>query len=515
MWYSQETWGYLFNVTKSNEPVPLLDINGISSFSNDNYQATSIKLVLDIEFEYKCQNNSNHSMLGYELAWIVYENGILLTDSETLDIYSFDSNDLALTIDKTSLVIGNDYDFQVRMICTNGYSCDVTQTHSLYYDFSDLVCQIANGNKYVSDVTQNTLQSYSYTLDGSTYSYDPDNSDFIKYEWKCSKTLADSTISDQDCTNSVLSEIDTPMPVVSLENEIFEEQNAQYIYTFQLTMYDGNNPETREECITTSTLTIEDVAMADSSSEEMESIILDISITAASTDNNPTDKLRLIVAINNDNTGNNENNGESSEISNEDSSEGLDYDSYNFVWSELNGYLTTSDITANQINDENFGSNYLILESNSLIEGNTYEFQVVASKTESNSNQYGTGSIVIYVNSGPSVVDGSFVISPNNVCNGNTVYYSSFSDVFATIYDISINANGDNTPLYYQFSYLFDNNEKYQNIDWVLDSTISENSFMGGMFLFSIALVFALYSYVLVCAYCLLILLFCLSVCLL
>ena len=83
------------------------------------------------------------------------------------------------------------------MDCVSDYQCHVSQIHSLFYDVSDLVCQIASANKYISYVTEDKVQSYSFTLDGDTFSYDRDENEFLKYEWKC--TLYVVGIFEKDC----------------------------------------------------------------------------------------------------------------------------------------------------------------------------------------------------------------------------------------------------------------------------------------------------------------------------
>ena len=462
VWYSEIMFNYSYNVTKSNDPVPSLDIDGISSFGNENYQSSTIKIDVDIEFEYAC-DNSNQSNFDYELNWVVRENGVTMSDDAVADVYSFDLNDLSLIIDKEYLNVGSNYEFEVRMACGGDYYCDITQTHSLFYEFSDLVCQTAGGNKYISDVTEETLQSFSFELDGSIFSYDPDNSEFLKFEWKCALEIDET---EQECNEFVLSNIDGASTTVSLQNETFNDPNVTYIYRFEMTMYDSANEATREPCIANSFLAITNVYAdsdngdngASSDDPSSRATILDISIAAANTQMNVNDKLRLIVNVNSGN----------------EDGENVNYASYNFEWSELNGYLTTQEIANFQIN-ENVESNYLILESNSLSEGITYEFEVKVSKLD----ECGVASISIYVNKGPSVVDNSFDILPSGICNGSTTYYESFTDLFDNFYDISIGANADNTPLQFQFFYTFETD--FDEVFWWLDSSVSENAFMTGM----------------------------------
>ena len=462
VWYSNTIFNYSYNITKSNEPVPSLSMQAISSFDEAHYQSGIILLAVDIEFEFDCDNSSNDSIFNYEMEWIVYKNGVMLNNIETTSVYTFDLSDLAITIDKEALSVGYDYDFQVNMQCNNGYFCDISKIHSISYQYSDLICQIANGNKYISGVTVETVQSHSFTLDGETFSYDPDNSDY-KFEWKCTLYIYNNSNSEtqtyttqHDCGDSVFSDLDNGVTEVSFENEVFDSLDSIYVYEFEMTMYDSeNDEELRDPCVANSILTIENLISNDDISDIL--TILDVSITATRIYINSNEKLRLIADIDNEN---------------------INYNDYIFDWSELNGYLTQEDIYNYQIND-NIQRNYLVLDSDILTPGNAYEFQVNVSSVKN--NEYGKASISIFVGEGPSVVDGSFDILPDNlaICNGSVSYYSSLEDVFTNFHDISIDANGDHLPLFYRYSLRFDS-----DIFFWLDSSNCEQSFMTGKILF-------------------------------
>lgn len=463
VWYSDKTFNHSYSVIKSNKPSPTLNINGISSFDNLHHESDLIFLSVDVAFEFECDNtsdsNSNNSNpFGYEMTWVVYKNGIMLSEIEAENVYSFDLSDLAMTINKEALSVGFDYDFEVNMNCNNfnEYSCNISATHSLSYSHSDLVCQIASGNKYISNVTPDTVKSRSFTLDGDTFSYDPDNNNY-EFEWKCTLLVyrTDNNSTQEDCSDSVFSELNRGVTDVSLTDEVFDSLDAVYIYYFEMAMYDSENTDTRDPCLTSSTLTIENLISSDVGDELT---ILDVSVVAASTKINRNEKLRLIA-----------------NIAGEQYDAVTDYDVYSIEWSEVNGYLTMQDIEQYQTN-ANDKANYLVLERNVLMEGYTYEFEVIVLNEEY--SEYGRASISIYVKQGPSIVDESFEILPIeiSVCNGNTTYYSSTENVFTNFYDISVDANGDNMPLDYQFSLHFETGTWF----W-LDSTASENAFMDGM----------------------------------
>ena len=153
-------------------------------------------------------------------------------------------------------------------------------------------------------------------------------------------------------------------------------------------------------------------------------------------------------------------------------------DMIKFEWNELNGYLSSQDIIFYQIGtniNDMMSNNYLILDANVLISGMKYEFQVTATQYES-SNIFGSASVEIVVNNVASVVDESFVIFPNDICNGSIKIFPSFSDAFENFYDISIEANGneDDSRLYYQFGYI------YENERLLFDSSMFQNAFLSG-----------------------------------
>ena len=223
-------------------------------------------------------------------------------------------------------------------------------------------------------------------------------------------------------------------------------------------MYDNNNINIRDKCITSSELIIKNLTNNTNNNNNNNNEILDISISSPNYPNiNKNEKLRLIVDINNNNNNENVNN-------------------YNFEWIELNNLLSSEYILNNKINNENFGLNYLILNENILEEGINYIFQVIVNNNDN--TQYALSSIQIYVNSQPKIVDNSFSIIPSDICNNNIKYYSSYLDIFSNFYDISIESNGDNFPLYYKFSFKHNNDN---NINWLFDSYISQNSFIDGM----------------------------------
>ena len=191
-----------------------MNVDGMTSFNNDNYENDLIVLNFDTLFRYDCHNNTNivnYNQFNYDIEVNVFENDILMDDDDaSSSIFLIDLSDLSLTMDKTKLSVGNVYDFKVGMICNDDDClCHISGYHSLHYSFSNLVCQITNENTYLSNVNHKLLNSYYYILDGNTFSFetaDNNTGEFLKFEWKCTKYTYnnddDSTIGDgYDCTN--------------------------------------------------------------------------------------------------------------------------------------------------------------------------------------------------------------------------------------------------------------------------------------------------------------------------
>lgn len=131
--------------------------------------------------------------------------------------------------------------------------------------------------------------------------------------------------------------------------------------------------------------------------------------------------------------------------------------SYTYEWSELSGRLTSEEIE--NIQFTNGDSQNLVLESNSLSEGVTYQFHLKITNTISNA--IGGASINIYVKQGPIIVFNSIGILPT--CNR---IYNSLSESLMYRYELFIKADGDYKPLSYQFGY----NDNFFNLHQLLHS---------------------------------------------
>ena len=123
-------------------------------------------------------------------------------------------------------------------------------------------------------------------------------------------------------------------------------------------------------------------------------------------------------------------------------------ENYAFEYSETNGYFEYDELNSDD------GSFNLVLESGSLNKGESYQFELKAFYIGVTPYvEMGSSSVNIYVNEGPSIEDGSFIFKPD-CSDSDGIELSSFSDLFDLTFDLSVDAFGESTPLFYQFSYI-------------------------------------------------------------
>ena len=336
------------------------------------------------------------------------------------------------------------------------------------------------------------MNEYSYVLDAAAFSYDPDSKDSnLAFSWACIKyetiIISGSTsaaiTNTTNCSESVLFGTSNGTATVSFATEQFTPNNAthsyDYYYEFEVTMYDKDNGDIRDDCKTIASMTINDLVAT--SNQTSTTTILDVSILAASTAITTIDKLRLAAKVSN--------------------VDDIDGDSVIYSWSEANGLLTEDEINEyrvadtflhkngkmNAVNSSNF---FLILDGNVLMEDVLYEFRV--NVIDITTNAAGEASISIWVRKSPSIVSDSFELWPDleSVCGSNlndglSLNNKSFVDRLKTFYSISIEANADTSQmekssLFYQFSYRHENDNE---IYWFFDSAMSQNAFIDNVIL--------------------------------
>ena len=486
-WYNQTT-SASFNISLSENIVPFLWIDGPNRYSNDGYDSTYSQI-----FYAGYTFFSNSSCLGMNidfnvtLKWSIIEstntinttkiNNYLSSLNENIDSVTFSIEDY--------LAVGYEYEISVHFDCNvTGFQCEsVTSTHLFFYDFSNIVCQIVGGSeRYLSNVSLSTLSDFTVLLDGHTFTYDPDYSDLI-YSWQCLQTLTvlewnkSNYTQTSNCTGQLItnsntnpkqrsflsinvSDIDESLQVLSTSND--SDSSINLVYQVILSVSDEINHQ-RDSCITESYIILENIDISNKNNQSQITKLLDVSLTATHRTINKNQRLRLLVGINN--------------LDYSNSVDEYNYN-YNCEWSELNQHLATEEIAMLRVSTQdssemNHNCN-LILESNSLESGRMYIFSVAVSSMDKSYS--GTSNVEIYVNGeneAPTIIDGSFDVSPN--CSDITI--PNVDQLFSLPFSLSVDAYSDNLPLYYQFSYQKPNETEA----YLLHPSLLTDSFLDGM----------------------------------
>ena len=448
------------------------------------------------------------SLTSYNIKWSLVEtSGDGVIDNQSVNDYfsSLDETTDSISISMTNwLTVGYSYEISLLFECNiSGFSCEsVMTTHIIYYDFSSIVCQISGGsNKLIQNVDQSTLEAYIMSLDGYTWTYDPDsinqfNKSHLAFEWSCWYYITYDDIDDfefyyYDCNSSISAVNDTDdsdsigkaeMTMVDILSEtMYEIEENDVIIIVELHVHDKSlsddqkkySSSNRAKCLSYQTVTLHNIMVDDFLSWDefpgysnysinydtasiattqteipVSSKILDVSLTPIQTIVNKNDRIRLIVTINN---------GDENEM-------------YYYTWTESNGYLTTQEIDDLRVDSQS--SKNLVLEASSLESGLIYSFNVIVFNDDN--SHYGTSNVEIYINNDvPTIVDGSFIIEPN--CQQ---IVNSFDDVFDLSFSLNVEADSDNVPLYYQFSYVMNDREE---TTFLLHGSLLTDAYIDGM----------------------------------
>ena len=507
-WYESND-SFIFNIEYRDSIIPLATIDGPLTFAKDdpNYLNNHITFYAELTIFsnitclQKVYNTSRTKVAEWLQTWenttvewsvsvasnnkhnssdsAVYANHVNISSlNRHLHDLRKDQDAVTLSVIDYDLKPGFRYDFMASFLCDTcdeGAGDTINVTHSIDYQYSDLVCQIAGGNKEIVNVSLNSIKDEIFELNGELFTYDPDaatiyNKSHLAFEWSCIERIVWNNSNDYGANYTDLSfangSIETKIsdwsgwlladhdeydhiryfslnqPLSKIIETQIESQNstiAGYIeYEFELNVYDTRTTN-RESCVAFKKITISDIRL--DSKNEMK--LLDISISAIKSNINSDERVRLISTI--------------------DFSDNIlhNSDNYNYTWTESNGHLTQDDIKSIQINKHNNYNAFnqerfnLILDANSLQSDTEYEFHLSV-ENKYNKYEFGSASVNVYVNEKPSIVDGSFTITPN--CQ--SIVIDDITQLFDYTFDISIEANGDNTPLLYQFSYTMANSSE-------------------------------------------------------
>lgn len=538
-WYGSVS-NVTFEVIKTNTIEPFVTIDGPSTFnlkdSNNLHQNGQITLYpsFRISSNFSCldivnktKNNSMHSFDShfYQLQWSVTEltNSVDLWKINTYlsIINDGDDNTGDLVINmKDYLIPGHNYTFYVLFTYDLSSILNIKDvnsknaSHTVFYQQSDIICQIAGGNKHISNQSLMNFENYWIYLDGYTFTYDPDLIDDInmdkshlEYSWDCiqiatfeiinttdfntSTTLTTYALTrDWNCSHGLhnyqtdnqhnSSNKHAQMVKLSIMADLKQSGIINYnladsttmitdiSYQFSLMVKDRYNPG-RPSCNAIQTLIISDIKYDSDhdlySNDSMS--LLSVSLTALKSVISQKERLRLISSVD-------------------------DYYYYYYYgdhykreeilyyeYHELNKRLTDEEIENNRINNNNQNDNNLVLEGNTLESGVYYLFSVYVHNEDY--SKYGQASVEIYVSQDPSIIEGSFTIKPD--CRNSSIIVTSIDQLLDLAFDISINTNTEYLSLLYQFSYLpFSDMNESTNYDadtaTLIHPTPTQNSYL-------------------------------------
>eukprot|EP01084_Bolivina_argentea_P115334 205119_1 len=412
-WYNGKTM-HTFDVYKSSDVLPMLSLKGPNTYSitNKNYNHDYINIDAEISLDNDCIENGTNNIFLYNLLWSVTTNA---TRTVLLDKYISDINTKLtdnLIVDTKYLFPGYEYIFNVNLHCIGDLACNSTSASlNVYYEYSPIVCSMYSGEKilHLDFITKSQfISDYILYLDGNTFTYDPHlpmNKSNLIWDWNClydNRTCNDLLISSQLSTQSTKF-------IQFADANISFNVSQTYVYTFSMIVSETHS---NRKCIDELTVVVDLL-----NDTNIHINYLSISIYAISSSINVNDRLRLFIDI---------------------------YDKYNLTHTEFYEFHwieTIHDIQVDELNINTEENGNLILESNTLSKGFSYQFQVDVTKYSVATNKiiaFGTASITIYVYNGPIIHDSSFIVYPK--CNAT---YLTLSELLTTFHFISIDADGD------------------------------------------------------------------------
>ena len=360
------------------------------------------------------------------------------------------------------IVPGYYYDFELNVECNYGdIGCVfVTTRHTLYYQESDLVCQIAGGNeKRIRNVSWTDIfttfgtnihdnNNNKFLLDGNTFTFDRQSLDIqnkshLHFDWDC---IVNDEIKCNDAIEPVSNEDNSIVFIDFYKIGLFLNEtimNTEFKNTIFLVIdlsvtsnTTANSHLFRETVYKRSCHTQQRIVMqiVPNMSQSQGATWLDVSLTAVKPIINRNDRLRLIGTINN--------------------YYGHEVNEFIFKYSELNGYLNESEID-NRVQDLHNNDNTvnLVLDGSFLTPGLTYKFGLYVYYHLDLNTSIGEANVDITVLEEESVViDGSFAIEPS--CEN--LQLNSINELFNLGFEFSVNTydefkDGSKTLVNYQF----------------------------------------------------------------
>ncbi len=431
------------NVTKSGQAVPSLSLSGLYDYSKDSSNGkTAVSITSTVSFDDSCiaqSGNDEENSVEMNRIWSLSKYSIDAGDTLNttrigvlIEFLSLLENEDSLTLDVDDyLQPGVTYDFKLTVNCKTPHICTAFDIHTLKFSYASLKCQITGGNTDLEGSIEN-IQAYIKYLNGDQYTYDPDKSsvgdkDHLVWNWKCERMLSGDPNTVENCDGVFAASMNSRKQYAYFKDETFVIRNT-YEYTLSMEVEDSNLVS--RKCTSNVEFTASIVEKEEGSEgKTLATMVLSLTSTSGS-EISSTDRLRLLSMVILDPTLNWWSLGE-----------------YKYLWSEARGQLTIPQIWDIQTNPPN--SSNLVLAENVLTPGNNYRFKVEIWNRDEETPAYGQASVDVYVNTPPNIVSGSFIVSPD--CS--KVTYDSFEESLTSFYTLSVSANGDFTPLSYQFAY--------------------------------------------------------------
>ena len=163
-WFGEQSYK-VFDIYKDNKPQPQITLDGPTLFSinNENFGGVII-LTSIITFDDTClQNVTAH--LPYRLDW-----GASCDFCDNIDDLNAYLTNISVNNDKvdrvsilaeTYLEVGSSYTFTVAMNCVEELECSTEESLTMNYVYSDIQCQIENGDINLGEMTRDQFISYN------------------------------------------------------------------------------------------------------------------------------------------------------------------------------------------------------------------------------------------------------------------------------------------------------------------------------------------------------------------
>eukprot|EP01083_Nonionella_stella_P087125 242252_1 len=292
-WYGQIS-STAFNVYVSNDATPRVSISGITDYSTTDLNLNGfVDMIAEVTFDDRCLNEAGNIELEYEISWTAMQNAIDRIDAIVADDDTFGKlteflqleRQETLSIDASELLqSGFMYVFTVNVQCIGNHACDVDAVHQITFHTAPIHCMIMTNDITLDDVDPKNDLNFAITLDGDTFTYDPDSiASSLQWSWDCVDA------GEHSC-DYLLDYVDSNVIHVDLSASTFE-YHSYYLFTVDMIVSDTIQIY-RDECFDSFTLQINTKKEADTHELHVKSLI--VTVTSISTEITKNDRLRLL-----------------------------------------------------------------------------------------------------------------------------------------------------------------------------------------------------------------------------